>query len=211
MNENTQANNQLPLQGAGGSREKILAAVKQNQPEAMPMPDITFLKGDPEGVIEKYSTTLTNVGGKVYRVANYDEIAHIIKEIYKPEDRIITLVPELAGITPEVFQPSLTAHHFENVDLTVMRGHFGVAENGAVWVTEELMGHRALPFITQYLAIVIKAEEIVPTMHEAYIRNAADVYGYGAFIAGPSKTADIEQSLVIGAHGPRGMTVFILG
>ncbi|PTR01099.1 L-lactate dehydrogenase complex protein LldG [Mucilaginibacter yixingensis] len=193
------------------SREKILAAVKQNQPEPMELPDIAFLKGDPEGVIEKYSTTLTNVGGKVYRVAGYEEIAKIVKEIYKPEDRILTLVPELAGITNEAFQPSLTAHHWENVELAVIRGHFGVAENGAVWVTEELMGHRALPFITQYLAIVIKAEDIVPTMHEAYIRTADKTsYGYGVFIAGPSKTADIEQSLVIGAHGPRGMTVFIL-
>ena len=85
------------------------------------------------------------------------------------------------------------------------------AENGAVWITEELMGHRALPFITQHLAIVINANDIVPTMHQAYKRIGDARQGFGTFIAGPSKTADIEQSLVIGAHGSRSMTVFLLG
>ncbi|MNW08326.1 Lactate utilization protein C [compost metagenome] len=47
-------------------------------------------------------------------------------------------------------------------------------------------------------------------MHEAYQKIADSVYGFGTFIAGPSKTADIEQSLVLGAHGPKNMTVFIL-
>jgi L-lactate dehydrogenase complex protein LldG len=42
--------------------------------------------------------------------------------------------------------------------------------------------------------------DIVPTMHEAYRQINIAEEGWGAFIAGPSKTADIEQSLVIGAH-----------
>jgi len=97
------------------------------------------------------------------------------------------------------------------VELAVLKGHFGVAENGAIWITEDLMGHRALPFISQHLAIVIKRDSIVPTMHEAYQHIADAGYGFGTFIAGPSKTADIEQSLVLGAHGARSMTVFLLG
>lgn len=192
------------------NRDKILAAVKQNQPENIPMPDISFLQGDVTGVVEKYTTTLTTIGGKVFPVGSYNEAALILKEAFKPEDRIITLVPELAAITQEIFEPSLNAHHLENVELAVIRGHFGVAENGAIWITEEQMGHRALPFIAQHLAVIIKAEDIVPTMHEAYLRISDSEYGFGTFISGPSKTADIEQSLVLGAHGARSATVFIL-
>jgi len=59
-------------------------------------------------------------------------------------------------------------------------------------------------------AVIINADAIVPTMHHAYERTSATNYGFGTFIAGPSKTADIEQSLVIGAHGPRSMTVFVI-
>jgi L-lactate dehydrogenase complex protein LldG len=57
---------------------------------------------------------------------------------------------------------------------------------------------------------VITPDAIVPTLHEAYEKISDNAYGFGVFIAGPSKTADIEQSLVLGAHGPKTMTVFIL-
>jgi L-lactate dehydrogenase complex protein LldG len=57
---------------------------------------------------------------------------------------------------------------------------------------------------------VINAEKIIPTLHEAYDIIGVGNYGFGGFIGGPSKTADIEQALILGAHGPLTMTVFIL-
>ena len=72
------------------------------------------------------------------------------------------------------------------------------------------MGDRSTPFISQHLAVVIDKNDIVPTLHEAYDRINSLSYDFGIFIAGPSKTADIEQSLVLGAHGPKSMTVFLL-
>jgi L-lactate dehydrogenase complex protein LldG len=51
---------------------------------------------------------------------------------------------------------------------------------------------------------------IVSTMHEAYAKIADEAYGFGGFIGGPSKTADIEQALVLGAHGPLSMTVYLI-
>jgi L-lactate dehydrogenase complex protein LldG len=191
------------------SREKILAAVAQNQPDQVALPDISFFKGEVEGAIEKFITTLTTIGGRVFRMG-YAEIADLIKQEYTDDHRIISLVPELVGVSREVYEINPDAHHLENVDLAVLNAHFGVAENGAIWITEDLMGHRALPFITQHLAIVIKADSIVPTMHEAYQLLGDKRQGFGTFIAGPSKTADIEQSLVIGAHGSRSMTVFLV-
>ena len=92
-----------------------------------------------------------------------------------------------------------------------MRGEFAVAENGAVWLTDARLKHRATLFITQHLALVVPRNEIVNNMHEAYQRLQFSGRGYGLFLSGPSKTADIEQSLVIGAHGARSLTVFLLG
>ena len=71
------------------------------------------------------------------------------------------------------------------------------------------MGHRAAPFLTEHLVVILERERIVRNMHNAYEQISIDEEGFGIFIAGPSKTADIEQSLVIGAHGPKRHTVLI--
>jgi L-lactate dehydrogenase complex protein LldG len=94
--------------------------------------------------------------------------------------------------------------------LAVLAVHLAVAENGAVWLTDNGMGQRIIPYICQHLAVVIHAGDIVPTLHEAYEKIGPGEYGFGGFIGGPSKTADIEQALVLGAHGPLTMTVFII-
>jgi len=95
-----------------------------------------------------------------------------------------------------------------------------VAENAAVWVTDHDVPLRVLFFLCQHLVLVVPADAIVDHMHAAYDRiartgqNGAQVHSkpvFSAFISGPSKTADIEQSLVIGAHGPRSLTVCLLG
>lgn len=46
-------------------------------------------------------------------------------------------------------------------------------------------------------------------MLDAYPHIQNTEYGYGVFTVGPSKTADTKQSLVIGAHGARSLTIFI--
>lgn len=202
---------QLPLQGAGGARDKILAAIKQNQPALLPLPDISFLKGGTEDPEEKFTTVLTTIGGKVLRVKSFDEIKQLLPEHFNTSNRVVTTLNELSDIAELNTGGEMDPHTLEDIELTVTSAHFAVAENGAVWVTEDLIKQRVLTFICQHLAVVVDVKNIVPTMHEAYQKIGNDVYGFGTFIAGPSKTADIEQSLVLGAHGPRSMTVFLLG
>ncbi len=112
----------------------------------------------------------------------------------------------VAGIESLTTQPTASDPHLlADVELAVINTHFAVAENGACWVTAELLGDRALPFITQQLALIVKRSSIVATMHAAYQKIADGAHPFGTFIAGPSKTADIEQSLVLGAHGPKSL------
>jgi len=193
------------------SREKILAAVAMNQPAAMPLPDISFLKGDAANAVANFTTTLTNIGGKVLNVAGFDEIKALIPQHFDATKRVVSTLPELADMAEINKGEAMDPHTLEDIELTVIKAHFAVAENGAVWVTEDIMGQRVLPFICQHLAVVVDARNVVPTMHEAYQKIGTGVYGFGTFIAGPSKTADIEQSLVLGAHGPRSMTIFLVG
>jgi L-lactate dehydrogenase complex protein LldG len=205
------------------SRDKILAAVKANQPEQRELPVLPGAGGAGErggagadggaDLSGAFISMLEGIGGAAYIVSGYERIATILREQYPRVGRIISGCPELADLA-ETGERYADPHVLENVGLAVLRAHFGVAENGACWITEDRMIERALPFIAQHLALVIRRGDIVADMHAAYERIAAletaSSYGFATFIAGPSKTADIEQSLVLGAHGPRSLIVFLM-
>ena len=191
------------------TRDKILEAVLKNQPESTLLPDISIFKGDHANVVQKYMDIFKTIGGSAYLVDDVNEIKMTLRESFDFSKRTITTVPELADVA-ELLSTEVDPHNFEDVELAIIKAHFAVAENGAVWLTEEEMGQRIVPYICQHLAVMIYADGIVPTLHEAYEKIGVGNYGFGGFIGGPSKTADIEQALVLGAHGPLSMTVFIL-
>ena len=105
------------------------------------------------------------------------------------------------------YDKTLDGLSLAEIQVLEIDGEFGVAENGAIWLTEDAFPHRVAPFICQHLVIHVK--KIVPHMHAAYEELGNMNAGFGLFLAGPSKTADIEQSLVIGAHGARSLTIVI--
>jgi L-lactate dehydrogenase complex protein LldG len=194
------------------SRERILAAVQANQPPASALPDIDAFTGTEADIVSGYGKVFASIGGSVFTVKSLSEVNLLIQENFDGTRRIITTLPALRDASEEIelFSAEVSPHSFEDIELAVLEAELAVAENGAVWLTEERMGQRIIPYICQHLAVVVPAERIVPTLHEAYEKIGIGDYGFGAFIGGPSKTADIEQALVLGAHGPISMTVFIL-
>ncbi len=192
------------------NRDAILEKIKLNQPSTVSeLPDLNALGLEVFDKLEIYKTVLTKIGGEFIEVKNNDDIINFIKENYPDGQRIITTIPELSAVATMDWMNE-NPHLLEDVELTVVKAHFGVAENGALWLTDAVLGQRVSVFIPQYLAIVVSKNDIVATMHQAYNRIGNQEYGFGTFIAGPSKTADIEQSLVLGAHGSRGLVVFIM-
>lgn len=194
------------------SREKILAAVQESQPELLPLPDLDlfYQNGDSaEENLKNFITVVERIGAKVYQVEDYTQVMDQLKEDFDLEGkRVVSAVRELDAIVDEY--KGSNNHELADVELIILPTHFAVAENGACWLDDELYRERLLPFIPQHLAFILKKENVVPTMHHAYNLIANKSYGFGAFIAGPSKTADIEQSLVLGAHGPRSLRVFVI-
>ncbi len=192
------------------SRKDILAAIQKNKPERTLLPlnagHSSSVKEDLKG---KFSGMLNQIGGRAITVESYDEINTYVRAHYNAANRLVTLMQELSAFfepTDEIKAP----HEFADAELAILKGHFGVAENAAVWITGDQMGQRVVPFICQHLAIVLAEANIVEDMHQAYERINDQAYDFGVFIAGPSKTADIEQSLVIGAHGARSLVVFLM-
>ena len=190
------------------TREKILSEVLKNQPPPLPLPEIPF-KGPGQDNVQAYMDTFIGIGGSAVAADDIDAVKRILREKFDTTKRMVTTLPDFADLM-ELCSAEVDPHTFEDVELALITAHLAVAENGAVWLTENIMGQRIVPFICQHLAVIVRAGTIVPTMHEAYTRIGTGDYGFGVFIGGPSKTADIEQALVMGAHGPISMTVFIL-
>ncbi len=206
---------QKPNEQQMSSREKILLQVKNNQPDFIPLPDISEISheknthNDHSDMVEKYMLTLQAIGGHCKKAIDFNDIAESVKYQFPDAKRIVSTFSELKDIA-EVYCNTDTINEAHNIDVAILGAHFGVAENSAVWLTEDIICDRTLPFICQHLVIVLRASNMVWDMHEAYKRIGNRDDGFSIFIAGPSKTADIEQSLVLGAHGPISMTVFIL-
>jgi L-lactate dehydrogenase complex protein LldG len=185
------------------SREKILKAISTNKPAEIALPEVPVF-GEGENFIEKFKEILTFIGGYSVELS-VSEIADFVKKQFPNAQKIASNL-----IEGNIEIDSLTdKNEIEKVDLAILKGEFGIAENAGIWLPEANMLNRALPFLTQHLILVIEKNSIVPNMHHAYRRINA-VGKYGVIIAGPSKTADIEQSLVIGAHGARSMTVVLI-
>lgn len=138
-----------------------------------------------------------------------ERIASIVRRTYPEARRIASNLPEAASCA--TFNPDELEdpRDLAGTDVAIVRGAFGVVENGAVWIPRAFR-HKAMLFIPEALVILLDRKQIVCNMHEAYAREDFDTYDFGSFIAGPSKTADIEQALVIGAHGARDVTVILL-
>jgi L-lactate dehydrogenase complex protein LldG len=192
------------------SRDQILAALQQNQPEIVPLPaKLSFDRDENQDLAEKFKSMAEGIGSKVYLVTDLKEIEPLIRAGFPDAKRVLSTVPELVSAVIPAFEYNADPHTYEDVDIAIFRPRIAVAENSALWITEDRMGVRALPFITQHIMMLVDRSSLVPDMHAAYEQIGRTDYGFSTFIAGPSKTADIEQSLVLGAHGPRSMTIFL--
>ena len=193
------------------SREKILEAISKNKPAFQPLPEIVIdMEHDSSALIQQFMLALHAIGATVIKVENIQTIKDDLQKDIANGEYIVNTIEALGIVNKEVNITSDTVF-LEPTDKAYISGTLGVAENGAVWLEESKMVNRLLPFICQHLVIVLDTNKIVANMHEAYRQIPLDKEGYGVFIAGPSKTADIEQSLVIGAHGARSLKVYLLG
>ncbi len=173
------------------SRKAILEAIRSNLPAPTSLPENRALTGQ-QGELDEFLRNIRINGGDVV-VCDTEEAFNTYR----------AATPQ----APSAGEPAA----WDQLGQIWLEGGIAVAENGAVWIAETQLLHRILPFICAHLVLGIRASTLVPDMQEAYARLSlsGEAPGYGAFIAGPSKTADIEQSLVIGAHGPLQHTVVI--
>lgn len=188
------------------NKEEILKNIRLHTQERVEMPLIALDAIHYPDKVEQFVQVSKSVGGNAVVLREGEDLNALIRSLYPDAVKSASNVPGIdVVINPDDVH---TSQELNGIDLGIVQGVFGVAENGCVWVVQNVK-ERSLYFISEYLVILIDKDQLVDNMHEAYKKAQFNEYGFGCFISGPSKTADIEQALVVGAHGPKGVTVIL--
>lgn len=185
------------------AREKIINAIEQLELPSKQLPLVPIFDGLSDNKHTFFLEMLESLGVEVIVSSDKQELINIVEQ-RKADGPVYSPITDLNCTT------TLENVALSDLNLSVIEGDLGVAENGAIWVEGDALQHRALTAVASHLMIVLPYQKVVWNMHEAYTYVKPQTNGYGVFISGPSKTADIEQSLVKGAHGAKSLTVFLL-
>lgn len=190
-------------------KEDLFEKLRKNTKAQFDMPDMNIQGITYEDTVAQFVKMTETVGGKVLEVRKTDDLNQFIRNLY-PEARVFASNLPFINIAQKNPDTVSAADELNGTDVGIVQGTVGVAENACVWIPQT-MREKAVCFISEYLVIVLDRQNIVDNMHQAYSRIKMDpAYNFGTFISGPSKTADIEQALVMGAQAARGVTVLIL-
>lgn len=186
-------------------RDKILQAIRENKAKTTPLPKPfgSPTKKQNISLVTRFKDILQQVGGDCFEINGEEELTTFLNEHF----------PGAADFrkkeTWEQYPPDCPKEKLAQLKTVMLEGQFGVAENAAVWLDETRFSHRLVPFITEELVVCLNSKKIVCDMLEAYSNLNKKGTGFGVFISGPSKTADIEQNLVFGAHGAKKIVIAI--
>jgi L-lactate dehydrogenase complex protein LldG len=194
---------------SNNSREQILFAIRANVPrEPVERPQIPVFRRADAHLKSTFEKHLQEAGGAAHDIENLTEAQSRLASLHPTAQVVCSAVPEIPGTRRA--ETIRDPHQLADVDVGVVRARFGVAESGAVWLTEEDLIVNGLGFLSQHLVVLLDPNEIVADMHEAYACVRLDLTAYGCFMMGPSATGDVEGTLVHGAQGARSLNLFFL-
>jgi L-lactate dehydrogenase complex protein LldG len=192
------------------SRDDILASVRKSLPRMdRPLPDVPlFDDSPPASLLAAFKESMHGMGGVFLDPpASGDPLAPVRAKIAGAKV-VCSTVPEIAGnrSIAAVNKPQDLA----DVDFSIVRASFGVAETGSVLLSDAELRVNAVAYLAQHLIVLLDPADIVVNLHHAYRRPEFRDRHYASFHTGPSATADIEGVLIHGAQGVRSLSVLPL-
>ena len=214
----------------GTARELILQRLRQARPAAMPMPDVSALYGqqlheDHMTRVERLVLNLTNAMAQVHRTTRAALPASLAAVVREKQLASVALGPELLddaavcaslGETTRV-HPVTTVHGeqaalFDEVAAGVTLSRAAIAETGTVVLWSSPRSPRLLSLVPPIHIVVVDAHKVYDTlfelMHEEHWDDGLPTNVI--LVSSPSKTADIQQTLAYGAHGPKQLIVMLV-
>jgi L-lactate dehydrogenase complex protein LldG len=175
-----------------------------------------------EEIVERFAERVAEYEATVRRVSK-DELPGAIEEAltrrgvtrlvvppYLPKEWI----PENVETLRDAARPRLTKEELDDSDGVLTGCSLGIAQTGTIVLDSgRAQGRRALTLLPDYHLCVVREDQIVGLVPEAFAKLEETVKGEGRaiiFISGPSATSDIELDRVEGVHGPRTLEVLIV-
>ena len=187
------------------TRDDILVRVRRNQPAPTPLPDVPTFDAGSQATWARFKAAAQRMGGKIAEPPEDDDLRAFVRRLYPDAKVVCSAAPEVAGNRDLDSVGSPT--ELDDVDVGIVRGAFGVAETGSIWLTDAEFRVNALGFLAQHLMVLLDPTRIVANLHHAYRDRARFDTRYGVLVSGPSATADIEGVLIHGAQGVRTLTI----
>jgi L-lactate dehydrogenase complex protein LldG len=174
----------------------------------VPLPEIQEFPQKSEPILPYFRRQLELMGGTSLEVADATSARAKVTELFPAAKVICSATAEVLGFNRVQDVPD--PHQLNDVDVGIVRSPLGVAEAGAIWLSQNELVVNALGVLSQHLVVLLDPTAVVETMHDAYGRLELAASPYGVFLAGPSATGDIEGVIIHGAQGARSLTVLLL-
>lgn len=195
------------------------------RPEDVPVERGYRKEGDGEraGVVDRFAEHVAEYEATVHRVAEADlpgRIGEILEKRGLTRLVVPPLLPEAwipdgVEVLRDAARPRLTNEELDGAGGVLTGCALGIAQTGTIVLDAGPgQGRRALTLLPDYHLCVVREEQVVDLVPEAFARLEETVRGEGravTFISGPSATSDIELNRVEGVHGPRALEVLIVG
>lgn len=168
------------------------------------------------GAQAQFSAKLTASGASIERASDNAQLVQSVTDFLRRHHQALKLCvmphPLLAGLSwPEELQTETRG--VEATDLSVLTvGCYGIAETGSVVMLSSHDTPAEANFLPDNFICVVRGKDIVAHVEEVWehLRQTTNMPAVVNLISGPSRTADVEQTIQLGAHGPRRMHVIML-
>jgi len=165
---------------------------------------------------QTFKTQLEAISGKVFIFQSQSELFGSLKTQLQQWQTVNVFCSE-PDVTKYLVQFEIGFNEYEggvkNMEVGITGCEFLVAQTGSVMVSSAQGGGRQMNISAPLHIVIANRNQLVATLEEAYskilLKYASGLPSQVALVTGPSRTADIEKTLVLGAHGPRELWVMI--